>query len=101
MLELLEKTMMTAIGAAALSQKKADELLQELQKKFNVTEKEGKDFLTRLQETAKQNQAKLEELAQQEVLKACERIGVVSAEEFNKLKKKVAQIEKRLKEQGA
>ena len=94
MTNLLEKTLLTALGAATLSQKKAEELIQELRQKFNVTEEEGKAFLGKVQDMAKQNQEKLENLAHEEVAKACERLGVVTRDEFDKLKKKVAQLEK-------
>ncbi|NOR50319.1 MAG: phasin superfamily protein [Desulfuromonadales bacterium] len=97
MIELLEKTVLTAVGAATLTQKKAEELLAELREKLNISEEEGKDFLKKIQETAVQSQEKLQEQAREEVKKACERMGVVTAEEFNKLKKKVAQLEKKLK----
>ena len=101
MINLLEKTMLTALGAATLSQKKAEEFLQEMKQKFNVSEEEGKALLSKLQATARENQEKLEQKAHDEVKKACERLGVVTQEEFDKLKKKVAQLEKRLKEQGS
>lgn len=101
MSNLLEKTMLTALGAATLSQKKAEEFLQDLKQKFNVSEEEGKALLSKLQETARENQEKLEQHAQNEVKKACERLGVVTREDFDKLKKKVAQLEKRLKEQAS
>jgi polyhydroxyalkanoate synthesis regulator phasin len=97
MIELLEKTVLTAVGAATLTQKKAEELLVELRDKLNISEEEGKDFLKKIQETVVQSQEKLQEQAREEVKKACERMGVVTAEEFNKLKKKVAQLEKKLK----
>lgn len=99
MTNLLEKTLLTALGAATLSQKKAEELIQELRQKFNVSEEEGKAFLGKVQDMARQNQEKLEARAHDEVKKACERLGVVTQEEFDKLKKKVAQLEKKLKEQ--
>jgi polyhydroxyalkanoate synthesis regulator phasin len=101
MTNLLEKTLLTALGAATLSQKKAEELIQELRQKLNVSEEEGKAFLGKVQDMAKQNQEKLEALAHDEVKKACERLGVVSQDEFDKLKKKVAQLEKKLKEHKA
>ena len=101
MFNLLEKTLLTALGAATLSQKKADELIRELKQKFNVTEEEGKAFLGKVQEMARQNQEKLEAAAQEEVKKACGRMGVVTQDEFDKLKKKVAQLEKKLKEAKA
>ncbi len=98
MFELLEKTMLTAVGAVTMSQQKAEELLAELRQKLNVSEEEGKSFLKKVQEAAQENQQKLEELAQEEVKKACDRMGVVTEEEFDKLKKKVVQLEKKLKE---
>jgi polyhydroxyalkanoate synthesis regulator phasin len=97
MIELFEKTLLTAVGAMTLTQKKAEELLSELREKLNISEEEGKDFLKKIQEAAVQSQEKMQELAREEVKKACERMGVVTAEEFNKLKKKVAQLEKKLK----
>lgn len=101
MINLLEKTMLTALGAATLSQKKAEEFLQEVKQKFDISEDEGKALWSKLQETARENQAKLEQRAQDEVKLACERLGVVTQDEFDKLKKKVAQLEKRLKERSA
>ncbi|MHB1397667.1 MAG: phasin family protein [Trichloromonadaceae bacterium] len=100
MIELLEKTILTAMGAVSLSQKKAEELLQELKQRFNVTEEEGKALISKLQETAKENQKKLEELALQEVKNAAERYGLVSKEEFEKLAKTVHALEKKLQEAG-
>lgn len=101
MTNLLEKALLTALGAATISQKKAEELIQELRQKFNVSEEEGKAFLGKVQDMAKQNQEKLEKLAQEEIQKACERMGVVTQDEFDKLKRKVAQLEKKLKESKA
>jgi len=97
MIELLEKTLLAGMGALSLSQKKAEELTQELKQRFNVSEEEGKALLARLQEGARENQQKLEELARGEVRLACERMGVVTREDFDKLAKKVSHLEKQLK----
>ncbi|HKK01501.1 MAG TPA: phasin family protein [Desulfuromonadales bacterium] len=97
MIELIEKTVFTALGAMTLGQRKAEELLSDLKERFNLTEEEGRALLTKLENAAKDNQRKLEEIAQQEVKKACERLGVVTAEEFEKLHKKVRHLEKQLK----
>ncbi len=97
MLEIVEKTLLTGIGAVALTQKKAEELIDDLKKRMNLTEEEGKNLLDKLRETAKDNQKKLEEMAQNEVKKACDRIGVVTAEEFAELQEKVEKLEKQLK----
>ena len=97
MIELLEKTLLTAVGAVTLTQKKAEELLHELRDKLNISEEEGKAFLNKIQDAVAQNQEKMQEQAREEVKKACERMGVVTAAEFDKLKKKVAQLEKKAK----
>ncbi len=99
MLEIVEKTLLTGIGAMALTQKKAEELIDDLKKRMNLTEEEGKNLLDKLRDAAKDNQKKLEEMAQDEVKKACDRIGVVTTEDFIKLQKKVEQLEKQLKAQ--
>ncbi len=101
MIEILEKSFLTAVGAMTMSQQKAEELLKELRQKLDISEEEGKKFLEKVQEAARQNQEKLEQLAQEEVKKACERRGLVTNEEFEKLKKKVTQLEKKLKESDA
>ena len=100
MIEFVEKTFFTAFGAMILGQRKAEELLQQLKERFNLSEEEGRALLTKLEEAARDNQHKLEELAQQEVRKACERLGMVSVEEFEKLHKKVQHLEKQLKGRG-
>ena len=98
MIELFEKTLLTGIGALSLTQKKAEELIGELQRQFNLSEEKGRELLAKLQETARENQSRLEEVAREEVRKASDRLGLVTAEEFEKLRKKVQQLEKLLKE---
>ncbi len=97
MLEIIEKTLLAGIGVVSLTQKKAEELIDDLKDKLNLSEDEGKKLLEKLTEAAKENQQRLEDLARDEVKKACERIGVVTEEEFAGLKKKVAELEKHLK----
>jgi polyhydroxyalkanoate synthesis regulator phasin len=100
MIELIEKTLLTAMGAVALSQKKAEELLEELKQRFHVTEEEGKEFLKRVEQLAKENQKKLEEMAQKEVLSSSQRLGLVTQEDFEKLSRKVNRLEKKFKDLG-
>ncbi len=97
MLEIVEKTLLTGIGAVALTQKKAEELIDDLKKRMNLTEEEGKNLLEKLRDAAKDNQKRLEEMAQNEVKKACDRAGVMTNEEFKKLQDKVEKLEKQLK----
>lgn len=101
MIELFEKTLLTAVGAMTLTQKKAEELLKELREQLNVSEEEGKAFLQKIQDAAAENQKKLQEQAREEVKKSCERMGVVTTAEFDKLKKKVSQLEKKIQQSSS
>jgi polyhydroxyalkanoate synthesis regulator phasin len=99
MIELIEKTLLTGIGALSLTQKKAEELVQEFREQLNLSEEKGRELLNKLQEAAEENQKKLEKLAQEEVLKTCQKLGLVTLEEFEKLRKKVQSLERHLKAQ--
>ena len=93
MFELLEKAILTGLGAAALSQKMAEEFVKDLKEKYKVSEDEGKAFLDKLQDMAKEGRAKLSAAAEEEVKKAMDRMGVVSREEFLRLQKRVELLE--------
>ena len=98
MIELIEKTLLAGIGALSLTQQKTEELVREFQQQLNLSEEKGNELLKKLRQAAEENQKKLEELAQEEVRRSCERLGVVTRDDFDKLQKKVLQLEKKLKE---
>ena len=100
MIDLIEKTVLAGIGALALSQKKAEELVEEMKSKLNISEEEGRSLLESLKAAAEENRQKLEDIAREEVEKNLGRIGIVSQNDFDALKKKVANLEKRLKGTG-
>ncbi len=97
MFELLEKAMLTGLGAAAITQKKAEELVKELKEKYKLSEEEGKAFLEKMQNMAKEGREKLQETAEVEVKKALDRMGLVSKEEFDRLLKRVEELETKVK----
>ncbi len=97
MIDFIEKTMLAGFGALSLTQKKSEELLKEIKERIDLTEDEGKQLLTRLQDVAKENQKKFEALAREELQKTGARMGFVPQEDFDALAKKVAKLEKQLK----
>ncbi|HLO27170.1 MAG TPA: phasin family protein [Geobacteraceae bacterium] len=96
MIDLFEKTVLTGLGFLSLSQKKAEELLNELKEKYKVSEEEGKAFLEKMQGMAKESREKVTEMAEAEVKKAIDRLGLVSREEFDRLQKRMEAVESRL-----
>jgi polyhydroxyalkanoate synthesis regulator phasin len=95
MLELIEKVVMTTIGVAAITQKKAEELVCEMKDKYRMSEEEGKQFVEKIQAMARENREKVREMAEVEVQKVVERLGLVSLDEFENLKKRVQELEAR------
>ncbi len=96
MLDLLERIFLTGVGVMSLSQKKAEELLDELREKYRMSEEEGRAFLEKAQTMAREGKVKLAEAAEAEVKKVMNSIGLVSRDEFDKLLKRVEQLEERL-----
>jgi polyhydroxyalkanoate synthesis regulator phasin len=95
MLEFIEKVVMTTIGVAAITQKKAEELVAEMKEKYKLSEDEGKQLVERIQSMARENREKVREMAEVEVRKVVERLGLVSVDELERLKKRVQDLEAR------
>lgn len=95
MREFLEKVVMTTIGVAAITQKKAEELAAEMKERFKLSEEEGKNLIERIQTIANESREKVKEMAESEVQKVVERLGLVSREEFDRLAKRVQELESR------
>jgi len=96
MFELFEKAVLTGLGAISLTQKKAEEIITELKEKYKLSEEEGKAFLDKVQGMAKEGRERVGEIAETEVKKVIDRVGLVSREEFDLLRKRVDELETRL-----
>ena len=88
MFELFEKAVLTGLGALSLTQKKAEEIITELKEKYKLSEEEGKAFLDKVQGMAKEGRERVAEIAETEVKKVIERVGLVPRDEFERLQKK-------------
>jgi polyhydroxyalkanoate synthesis regulator phasin len=95
MLEFLEKAVLTTIGVAAITQKKAEELVAEMKDRYKLSEDEGKNLVDKIQTIAKESREKVMEMAEVEVQKVVDRLGLVSREEFDRLSKRVQELESR------
>lgn len=100
MITLFEKAAMMGMGALALSQKKAEELLGELKERCGCSEEEGRALLEKLKAQAEAQKELLTKAAEEEVQKACERLGLVRREELERLAARLDALEKREESQG-
>jgi len=100
MIEIVEKTLLAGVGALSLSQQKADELLNEIKQRLNISEEEGRALMEKIKSTATESRTRLETIAREEVEKSMKRLGLVAQKDFDALKRKVAKLEKALKASG-
>ena len=96
MFELLEKAFMSGLGAIAMSQKMGEEFVKDMKERYKISEEEGKAFLEKMQAMAKESKQKIGDLAEQEVKKVIDRIGLVPREDYDRLVKRIEELEKRL-----
>jgi polyhydroxyalkanoate synthesis regulator phasin len=97
MLEMIEKIFLTGLGAMSISQKKADEILGELREKYKMSEEEGRALLQKAESVAREGKDRIAEVADAEVKKVLEKIGVVSREEHESLRKRVELLEEKMR----
>lgn len=99
MFEILEKVMLTGLGALALSQKKAEELAQEIKERYKLSEDEGKAFLEKMLSITKESREKASEMVECEVQKVIAKMGLVQKSDYDALLKRVETLERQ--SQGA
>jgi len=97
MFEQLEKAFLAGLGAVALSKKKTEEFLAELKESYKMNEEEGKAFLERTQGMVQEGRKRLAEMAETEVNKVVDKLGLISREEFDSLLKRVEELEEKLR----
>ena len=92
MIDLLKKVMYAGVGALALTEEKAKELVSELEKKGEVTSEEGKKMVKDLVEKGKQRSEELRKTVSEEVKKAIAGCNLVDKESFEQLKAEVINL---------
>jgi len=94
MKDLLKKTILIGAGLASITKDKIEEIANDLVKKGELTEKEGRDLIDDLfnksKEARKDLEAKIEKLVD-DILTKC---NIPTRKEFQELKQRVAALEK-------
>ena len=93
MLEIVEKTLLTAIGAASMTQKKAEEVVNELKELFDLTEEEGRRLKEKVKAVATERREQMQREAAREVREAAERMGLVTKTDLAALEDRIAALE--------
>jgi polyhydroxyalkanoate synthesis regulator phasin len=92
MLKLLEKVLYAGVGAVAMTEEKAREIVAELEKKGHVTGEDGKKLVKDLVDKGKKHSEEFRKTISTEVKKALDNLHVVKKEDFEALRKEVHEL---------
>lgn len=98
MLDLMHKMLYMGIGAAAMTEEKAREMVSELEKRGEVSTEEGRKLVDELISKARKQTEDLQKTVANEVNKLAGQGGWPSRDEFEALKQQVAALESRLEQ---
>jgi polyhydroxyalkanoate synthesis regulator phasin len=95
-LDIAKKALLTGIGLALTAKDEAEDLAQELEKKLNLNEEEGKKFLKDIQKRYEETQDKLEARVEKSVQKFLKKADIVTTDELKALKKEIRDLKQSL-----
>ncbi len=92
MLETVKKSMLAGIGLALKTWDEVEAIVQELQKKGEMSEAEGRKFLSEIQNRYEETQEKLEKRVDQAVKDILKKADIVTHEDLKELKKEIREL---------
>ncbi|OIN96019.1 MAG: hypothetical protein AUJ48_02165 [Deltaproteobacteria bacterium CG1_02_45_11] len=98
MLDMIKKTLLTGIGLALVAKDEMEDVAIEIQRKLNMSEKEGGKFLKDLQKKYDEIQDKLEKRVEIAVKEFMKKADVVTGDELKALKKEMRELKKAISE---
>jgi len=93
MKEFMRKGMLFGIGLATLTREKIEETVEDLIKKGEMTEREGKETINDLMKKSKEVTDELTEKVEKMVADALKKLNIPTRDEFLALKEKVEKME--------
>lgn len=109
MFEIMKKSLLAGIGAIAMTEDKIQELIDEVVKKGEISEQEGKSLVKELQNAVDEQRAKVTQMVDEQINRVLKELHLVSKhdiadleqnlkKDFSKVEKRLAKLEKQLKE---
>ena len=92
MFDFIQKSMLAGIGLALKTKDEVEELAKDLEKRLNLSEKDGKQFLKDLQDKYDDAQSKLEKRVEQSVKDLLKKMDIVTKDELKGLKKEIREL---------
>jgi polyhydroxyalkanoate synthesis regulator phasin len=112
MFEIIKKSIFAGIGALMVTEEKVQEVIADFVQKGELTQKEGETLINELQKVLQDNKAKFTTMIDERVKCIMDDLNILTKEdlaeteknikkEVSKLDKRLAKLEKQLKDQTA
>ena len=98
MLDLIKKAALAGVGAASLTVEKAEELAKELVDKGKITEREGRKFVSEMQDRAEESKEELKKHVENTVEQVLEKMNLAQANEVEEIKQELSSLRTELEE---
>ena len=92
MFDLMKKGMLAGIGLALKTWDEVEEMVEEVQKKGEMSEVEGRKFFEDVQKKYEEAQTKLEKRVEKSVQAFLKKSNIVTADELKDLKKEIREL---------
>lgn len=92
MFDLMKKSMLAGIGLALKTWDEVEEMVQDIQKKSEMSESEGRKFLDEARKRYEEAQGKLEKRVETTVNDLLKKTNLVTADELKELKKEIREL---------
>jgi polyhydroxyalkanoate synthesis regulator phasin len=96
MVDLLKKTVLTAVGLAVMTSEKIEEFGKKIAEDAKLSEQEGKQFVDELKKKGDETKQALEKLINEKVELALKALSIPTRSEFTNIEKRVAIIEQKI-----
>jgi polyhydroxyalkanoate synthesis regulator phasin len=92
MFDVMKKSMLAGIGLALKTWDEVEEMVQDIQKKSEMSESEGRKFLDEARQRYEDAQGKLEKRVESTVNDLLKKTNLVTADELKELKKEIREL---------
>ncbi len=98
MIDSIKKALLTGVGLAAMSKEKIEEWAKNFAQEAKLAEGEGKKFVEDILKQTEEARKNAEEQVSNFTRKALDKLGLHTRAEYDELKKRVEDLEKKLEE---
>ncbi len=92
MLDMMKKSMLAGIGLALKTWDEVEDMVEDIQKKSEMSESEGRKFLDEARKEYESAQGKLEKRVQGTVKDFLKKTNIVTTDELKELKKEIREL---------